>query len=264
MSLHLRIYNGHHMVFNTDICCLAFILWCRIILFDKPVFDPSTVTLMDFDVPQDHGLHFLYVLPFSETEALVESTFFSANVLNQETYEDYIYDYLKQRFDVTESMLADAELVRMERGVVPMTPKRLAQPESPVWHKLGTPGGFVRPSTGYCFHATGRFALENQAWLKKPVGAVPSIRSKALDWLDKVLLGYLNRAPSEAPEIFYSMFERVHPDALVRFLSNVGTMSDTLAVMLAMPVWPFVKEAVGQCFDFSPKLLKPSSGLRED
>ncbi len=232
--------------------------------FDKPVFDPTTITLMDFDVSQEHGLHFLYVLPFSETEALVESTFFSAKVLSQETYEQYIHDYLRERFGVTDSMLDNAELVRMERGVVPMTPKRLAQPDNPAWHKLGTPGGFVRPATGYCFHATGRFALEKQVWLKRPFGSVPPIRSKALDWLDKVLLGYLNRAPAEAPEIFYSMFERVHPDALVRFLSNVGTVADTLSVMLAMPVWPFVKEAVGQCFDFSPKLLKPSSGLRED
>ena len=145
-----------------------------------------------------------------------------------------------------------------------MTTTRLEQPQSSGWHRLGTPGGFVRPATGYCFHATGRFALEHQTWLKEPNGSVPQIRSQALDWLDRVLLGYLNRSPAEAPEIFYSMFERVHPDALVRFLSNVGTLSDTLSLMLAMPIWPFVKEAVGQCFDFSPKLLKPSNGLRED
>ena len=87
--------------------------------FDKPVFDPTTVTLMDFDVSQEHGLHFLYVLPFSETEALVESTFFSSTVLKQEIYEEYIHDYLRERFSVTQEMLNQAELVRMERGVVP-------------------------------------------------------------------------------------------------------------------------------------------------
>ena len=34
----------------------------------QPVFDKSTVTLMDFDVPQEKGLHFMYVLPFSKNE----------------------------------------------------------------------------------------------------------------------------------------------------------------------------------------------------
>ena len=32
---------------------------------------------MDFDVSQEQGLHFMYVLPFSANEALVESTYFS-------------------------------------------------------------------------------------------------------------------------------------------------------------------------------------------
>ena len=44
---------------------------------DSAVFDAETVTLMDFDVPQEQGLHFMYVLPFSANEALVESTYFS-------------------------------------------------------------------------------------------------------------------------------------------------------------------------------------------
>ena len=41
---------------------------------DKPVFDPSTAILMDFRVDQSKGMHFIYLLPYSPTEALVEST----------------------------------------------------------------------------------------------------------------------------------------------------------------------------------------------
>ena len=44
---------------------------------DKPVFDSDTAILMDFRVDQSHGLHFMYVLPFSSTCALIESTMFS-------------------------------------------------------------------------------------------------------------------------------------------------------------------------------------------
>ena len=35
---------------------------------ETPVFDPETVTLMDFDVSQEQGLHFMYVLPFQSTK----------------------------------------------------------------------------------------------------------------------------------------------------------------------------------------------------
>lgn len=42
---------------------------------EEPIFDPSRCTLMDFRVPQERGLHFVYVLPFSPTEALIENTY---------------------------------------------------------------------------------------------------------------------------------------------------------------------------------------------
>ena len=46
---------------------------------DRPVFDDSTAILMDFD-DQSHGMHFIYLLPFSPTRALVESNLFSTKV----------------------------------------------------------------------------------------------------------------------------------------------------------------------------------------
>ena len=48
--------------------------------------------------------------------------------------------------------------------------------------------------------------------------------------------------------IFLQLFERVPADALVRFLSDVGTVSDAFSVMRAMPAWPFIKEAMRRGF----------------
>ncbi len=45
---------------------------------DVPTFDPLTITLFDLRTPQRGGLTFFYILPFSETRALVEYTLFSA------------------------------------------------------------------------------------------------------------------------------------------------------------------------------------------
>ena len=40
----------------------------------KPLFNSGIVTLMDFRCDQSQGVHFIYILPFSSTNALVEST----------------------------------------------------------------------------------------------------------------------------------------------------------------------------------------------
>ncbi|MGB2275090.1 MAG: lycopene cyclase family protein, partial [Schleiferiaceae bacterium] len=44
--------------------------------FDKPIFRPETMRLMDFNIPQNGFTQFMYQLPTSETEALIEMTRF--------------------------------------------------------------------------------------------------------------------------------------------------------------------------------------------
>ena len=207
---------------------------------ETPVFDPETVTLMDFDVSQEHGLHFMYVLPFSEYEALVESTYFSPVVHDTTLYESHIKTYLKDRFGLD----GRYSILRKEGGVVPMTTKTLPNPECASWYRLGTPGGHVRPATGYSFLQVAQWVRENGAWLSRPTDAMPRPRSSVLNWLDSVLLSFLLNRPKDAPEVFAGLFRRVSPDALVRFLSGTGSLRDTVSVMWAMPIYPFVKEAM--------------------
>ena len=64
----------------------------------QPVSDPEIAILMDFRVDQSKGMHFVYLLPYSETEALVESTIFSTKIANEEFYKNSITDYLKDCF----------------------------------------------------------------------------------------------------------------------------------------------------------------------
>ena len=52
----------------------------------EPVFDPKVGRLMDFSLSQENGATFMYVLPTSTTEALVEYTLFSPTLLNKDTY----------------------------------------------------------------------------------------------------------------------------------------------------------------------------------
>ena len=119
----------------------------------RPVFDPRTVTLMDFRVPQPAGgVAFGYVLPTSSTEALVEYTEFSADLLTRRGYRDKLGEYL-QRLDT-----GPHEVLGVEHGVIPMTDARFPGSGDPQVLRWGANSGSVRPSTGYSFSALQRQA----------------------------------------------------------------------------------------------------------
>ncbi len=206
----------------------------------RPVFDSSTVTLMDFDVSQRHGITFVYVLPFSESEALVEPTILSYLPLESDVYTKLIKDYLSHRFD-----LNDYEVLFQEQGVIPMTAD-LAPPKVPTrWIPIGTAAGMVKGSTGYGF-------LPIQKWSRAVAEDIAAGRHKRLprprSWLstymDRIFLSFLAQHPSDAPEVFYHLFQRVPSDQLVRFLSDRASIIDMARVIAAMPKRPFIRQAV--------------------
>ncbi|MEC8552440.1 MAG: lycopene cyclase family protein, partial [Pseudomonadota bacterium] len=109
----------------------------------RAIFDPDTAILMDFRVDQSRGMHFIYLLPFSATEALVESTLFTPSVCPADFYRREIATYLKSHFG-----LGSFETLRMERGVIPLG---ILPPRDPSLPGIGGNGGAIRPSSGYAF-----------------------------------------------------------------------------------------------------------------
>jgi lycopene beta-cyclase len=59
----------------------------------EPVFNPDQATFMDFSVEQK-AIRFMYVLPTSTTEALLEYTFFTP-AFDKEEYEQEIKQYIE-------------------------------------------------------------------------------------------------------------------------------------------------------------------------
>ena len=205
----------------------------------RPVFDSRTVTLMDFDVSQRHGITFVYVLPFSENEALVESTVLSHLPLETDAYIKLIRDYLIDRYD-----LNNYEVLFEEQGVIPMTAE-LSPPKMPTrLIPIGTAAGMVKGSTGYGF-------LPIQKWSRAVAQDIAAGRYQRLPkprtWLstclDRIFLSFLAEHPSEAPEVFFHLFQRVPSDRLVRFLSDRASIIDIFRVIAAMPKRPFIRQA---------------------
>jgi lycopene beta-cyclase len=196
-----------------------------------PVFDPTTATLMDFDVPQDtRGVHFCYVLPFSEREALVEPTFLGSARLPEAAFRERIRSYLRERHGVGEY-----EVLAEERGHIPMGLGQQATPHSRI-QRAGTGGGLVKASSGYGFHAMQRHGSMLAA------GGSAAPRPALASRLDSLFVGFLRDEPALAPAAFFRLFERVDPDRLARFLSDAATPADYAAVLRAAPTAPMLRQ----------------------
>ena len=203
----------------------------RVVRSQEPAFEPDVATLMDFDVTQAHGVHFVYVLPFDAHTALVESTFFTEELLADAVYEEAIDTWLARRRPGVAF-----ETVSHESGVIPMTTATFDPWPSPRIVRIGTAGGQVKPSTGYAFLAVQRFVSE---FAPKVVAALrdggvvepPAARGARTTALDTIFLSYLRSRPERGPGTFFRLFERVPAAVLARFLSDTGTLADDLTVM---------------------------------
>ena len=62
------------------------------------IFEAECLTLMDFSkIKVAKGFHFFYVLPFSRTEALVESVYIGLASVTEAEHRSFLSDYFKQK-----------------------------------------------------------------------------------------------------------------------------------------------------------------------
>ena len=215
---------------------------------DKPVFDSSTAILMDFRVDQSEGMHFIYLLPYSPTQALVESTLFSTTVLSREYYTNAINDYLADHYGASVQ-----NIIHEEQGVIPMG---TLSPHDENIPGLGANAGAIRPASGYTFvfiHQQIQRAIESSKQGKPLRFKRPH---KAIDvWMDAVLLTVLRNWPQQGPKLFGRMASSLSGDEFVRFMSGQANWRLRLKVIMAMPKLPFIKGVSKHIFQRSEKVV---------
>jgi lycopene beta-cyclase len=192
---------------------------------EVPRFTPGRATLMDFRVSQDGGLHFMYVLPFSAREALVEDTWFAVEPVDEARHRAEIAAWIGGSFAVRHE----------ERGVLPMTAAAVG---------AATVGG-LRPSSGYAFARTVRHA---RALARATARDDPRPRpgTARWDWLDAVFLRALDADPAAFPERFRRLVARTPAGAFARFMTDASTVVDEAAVVAALPKVPFARAALAR------------------
>ena len=203
------------------------------IVCDEGVFDPGTAILMDFRTDQSQGMHFIYLLPFSECEALVESTLFSPARCTDEFYRRAIDTYLRNIIGVDHYQVS-----REEKGVIPLGVLRRRDPSIT---GLGGNGGAIRPSSGYAFVFIQKQVQSLITSLREGKVEV-AVPHRAVDlWMDAVLLSVLRHWPEQAPELFLAMARALSGDEFARFLSGEANWTLRAKVVMAMPKLPFIR-----------------------
>ncbi len=204
------------------------------------VFDPLSLDLMNFLAADACDVPFVYVLPVTPTRALVEVTVFGATPLASRELSARLDAAVAQRVGG-----APFTTLRSEHGILPMGLNETPRPAHRSFVKVGVMAGGARPSTGYAFQRIQRWAGEcAHALLSRghPVGHQPD--ALPLRVMDQIFLDVLRADPSRGGAIFFSLFSRADTARVIRFLSGDAGVVDSLAVVAAMPVLPFVKAAL--------------------
>ena len=202
---------------------------------EHPIFKPDTIQFMDFDLPQKGNTRFMYVLPFSENEALLEYTLFSEDLLENEEYETAIKDYLSQK-NAGEFSIEDRE-----QGAIPMTAYPFWKSNTPNIMHIGTAGGWTKASTGFTFQKTMRKTNEVVAFLKQDKALNTLIQKNRFWFYDLLFLDVLSKHNEKGHLLFSLMFKENKTDRIFKFLDEQTSFLEEIKIMMSFPAGLFVK-----------------------
>lgn len=222
---------------------------------EQDVFDPSTVTLMDFAnqnriLQQQRALHFSYLLPMTPRRALVEIT-----AVGAAQPEDALLEQLLIK-EITRRVGSPAwRIVRREKGTIPLYLNRRPGPDrsDPRILNLGVAAGAARPSTGYAFRSivetsqalaelyrtTGRLELPPA----RTRTSMPYTRGRQR-FFDTVFMQVLQDEPEQLPAALVRLFRHNPLERVFSFLGGGSTLRQEVAIVFSLPWGPFLRALV--------------------
>lgn len=209
---------------------------------DKAVFNPEVPVFMDFSVPQKGNTRFMYVLPFSETEAIVEYTLFSKDLLPEHEYMAAILDYF-----ITLG-ITHYEIVDKEQGSIPMSSYKFWEVNSPNIMHIGSTGGWTKASTGYTFKNANRFSQQLADFLLTNKSFTQFYKPNRFWFYDLLLLDILAKHNEKGSAIFSAMFRKGKAAPVFKFLDEETSLWGDLKVIWGCPKGLFIKALLGRLF----------------
>lgn len=206
-------------------------------------FDPSTITYMDMRVSEvKAGLSFGYILPETDTAALVEYTLFSAQLWDKQAYETSLRNYIENTLAIQ-----DYQIEEVEFGKIPMTNSVFAERDRNII-PIGTLAGTVKPSTGYSFKRNYDYTQQIIKYLKVGEGSLSRKDSKRFRFYDEVLINVLQTEKSNGHEVFGKLYKGNKLPELLKFLDENTTLWEDLKIMNTVPKIAFIKALTEELF----------------
>jgi lycopene cyclase-like protein len=202
---------------------------------EQPIFNPEQATFMDFSVEQKGNTRFMYVLPTSKKDALLEYTLFSHHHLKKEEYENEIKKYI-QNLGIT-----NYEIVEKEQGSIPMTCYPFWKANTKNVINIGTSGGWTKASTGYTFKNSDKKSSELVSFLQRETDFTKFHKKTKFWFYDLLLLDILDRKNEVGSSIFSSMFKKGNPTLIFKFLDEETSLKEDIQVILKCPKMLFIK-----------------------
>ena len=216
-----------------------------IIETETACFQPEAFTMMDYRFQYKDSTSFIYVLPFSETKALIEYTFFTPFTVETQVYEEAIKDYIQNHLKIEHYKVVETEV-----GNIPMT-------DFPFWNfhtknvtKIGTGAGWVKGSTGYSFKHTEKNVSKMIENIK--AGRQPShqLFKKKFKFYDKIFLKVLHDENEKGVWIFESFYSKNSIRTMFRFLDEETSFSEDIGIMKSLFSMAFIKAFFKVLFKF--------------
>ena len=206
----------------------------------EAVFTPNCATFMDFSVEQKGNTRFMYVLPTSENEALLEYTLFSKDLLLKEEYESEIQKYI-ENLGITEY-----EITEKEQGNIPMTCYPFWKHNTKNVINIGSAGGWTKASTGYTFKNASKKSKALVQFLKSESDFTKFHKKDKFWFYDLLLLDILSSKNELGSKIFSSMFKKGESTVIFKFLDEETSIWEDLQVIWKCPKMMFVKALFGR------------------
>lgn len=201
----------------------------------EPVLTAEKATFMDFSVAQKGNTRFMYVLPFSETEALLEYTLFSKDLLSEKEYEDEIKNYIEKLG------IKNYEILEKERGNIPMTSYKFWNKNSKNIINIGSAGGWTKASTGYTFKNASKKSKALVSFLSQENDFRNFHKRDKFWFYDLLLLDILDKKNHVGSSIFSAMFKKGNPSLIFKFLDEETSFAEDIRVILKCPKALFLK-----------------------
>lgn len=208
----------------------------------EAVFNPEIATFMDFSVEQRGNTRFMYVLPTSSTEALLEYTLFSKDLLPKEEYESEIKEYIKKLG------ISNYEIIEKEQGNIPMTSYKFWKHNTKNIINIGSAGGWTKASTGYTFKNTTKKSKQLVRFLSNENDLRKFHKSDKFWFYDLLFLDVLFRRNDLGSKVFSALFQKGNPDLIFKFLDEETSIWEDLQVIWKCPKGLFIRALFGRLF----------------